>query len=150
MQVNINNFILHKVHIPFLIGILSVHPQFLNPFQETRTDRYFHNASTELICVIISQPKNVALNWTRTEPYIKSNYITTSEIISGEYYYDLNEVLRSSLYFNLSSMKNSCSEVEKFDGSYTCMVTKNNVNLLNSSAYIVNSLCKLNKIFIMN
>ena len=31
---------------------------------------------------------NVALNWTRTEQYVKSNYITASKTIPGEYYYD--------------------------------------------------------------
>ena len=90
----------------------------------------------------------MVLNWTKSGIYVQNDYFTTSLIVSGNYYYDVKQALRSSLFFNLNSTKASCSDVVKFDGHYTCLVFENKNNLLNSSSYIIHSLCEFLLIFI--
>ena len=112
------------------------------PTEETVSARRYDNSSTELIFDVTSKPMNVVLNWTKNGTYVKDGYFTTSQTVAGNYDYDMKQALRSSLFFNLTSMKTTCNDVVKFDGYYTCMVFENNKNLLNSSSYIIQSFCK--------
>ena len=125
------------------INIVLVPPTVMYPTEEKTITRRYDNTSTELICDVISKPMNVVLNWTKNGPYEKEDYVTASLTVSGNYYYDVKQALRSNLYFNLAFIKNSCSDLVKFDGYYTCMVFQNNNNLLNSSSYIIHSFCEI-------